>query len=217
MLTVDGVMADGSVIDSCVSTYPLDCYTCLRDCAPIGLLQLDDDDPVASRARAYLEALVAALPCASLTTCFHCELFDSASRGMMLCEIASRTGGGRIQDMFRHSRGVDLTQWAALGQAGVDPVGVIAPPARSRMLTAFALFPSPGGVLIDAPKAPAPSAVIDYHVYTRCGDYMPRWKRVSEYAVDALIGADTRGALELAYRDTLEWVESGLVWARDAV
>jgi ATP-grasp domain len=214
ILCVDGVMANGLVVASSVSTYPLDCYSCLRRCAPIALLQLDDQDARATSARAYVDSLVRALPSASLTTAFHCELFDCASRGMMLCEIASRTGGGRISDMFRQTHGIDLPRWSALGQAGLDPAGAVFPPTQSGLM-GFLLVPSPGGILLDTPTPPPPRTFVDYRLYAQRGGYMPRCARVSEYAVDVLLSAATRGELEAAYRDALGWIESGFVWASE--
>jgi hypothetical protein len=214
-LSVDGVIAEGRVVATCVSTYPLDCYSCLRRCAPIALLQLDDTDPVVARAHAYLEPLLAALPCGSLTTAFHCELFDSASRGIMLCEIACRTGGGRISDTFRETRGIDLAAWSAMGQASLDPAGARCVPAHPSHLMGFALFPSPGGVLLGAPTQSPPRSVIDYQMQASLGNYMTRCGRVSEYAADVLFSAPTRLELEGAYQEAVDWVQSWLVWGSE--
>lgn len=212
VLSVDGVMADGQIIAATVSTYTLDCYSSLVTMAPHGLLQLRADDLRAQRAVNYVEKLLDAMPCPSETRSFHCEIFDHAERGAILCEIACRTGGGRINDIARLSLHVDLDHWATLGQAGFAPTRILPQPRRSEHLMGDVLFPAPGGRLKRAPDSCPLSEVIDYNIRPKIGEIVPRARKTSEYVVDVLFQANDRPSLESAYQSVSDWIRSEVVW-----
>lgn len=212
ILSVDGVMAAGGVLAGWVSTYSRDCYSSVRMLRPHGLLQLRDDDPRAMRARTYLDRLLSALPCPQEATGFHCELFDDPHRGPMLCEIAARPGGGRLNDIGRISLGVDMDQWMVMGQAGLDPARSLCLPKRSNRLMGDALFPNPGRVLRRAPKSCPLPEVVDFSVRPTIGEFVPYSRKVSEYAIDVLYAADDRPALEETYERVTDWVAREVIW-----
>ena len=118
MLSVDGVLAHDRVVTATVGAYTRTCLDTLCALEPQGILGLDLDDPRRPAALAATERVVAALPPTDLPTSFHCELFDDPERGLLLCEIACRTGGGRLRRTVRATLGVDLERAACLGQAG---------------------------------------------------------------------------------------------------
>jgi biotin carboxylase len=214
MVSVDGLSVGGQLHVATVSTYSLDCYSALRDHAPHGLLQLPSDDEQWRAACQYAGLVLAALPTPTEVRSFHCELFNHSKHGLFLCEIASRTGGGRINEIAEGALGVNLDQWATWGQAGVASERMLprSPATQRDMLWGDALFLNPGRTLRQAPRRCPIPGVASYTVRAQVGEFAPPARKISEYAVDVLYKAAGRGALEALYRDVIEWVQSEVTW-----
>lgn len=60
--------------------------------------------------RTFVLQVLNALPTPAATS-FHCEVFVTPSQEIVLCEIASRSPGGRISECIRQSYGIDLDEW----------------------------------------------------------------------------------------------------------
>jgi hypothetical protein len=211
MLSVDGLMAGGKVRTAMVGRYTATCLDSVRFGRPHGILQLDADDPVAGRAMGYVQALVAALPAPEDPTSFHAELFDPPG-GPMLCEIASRTGGGHLDRMAREVLGVGLDQASCAGQAGAT---VDLGAARSYRGGVFGdlMVPRLDGVLVRAPDHCPLPGVVDFRVRVPVGVPSTRATKVSECAADALLRARNHEELRQLYDGVVAWLGDAWQWA----
>ncbi len=208
MLSADGLMTDGEVVTVMVGEYTRTCLSSLTELRPHGILLLDPGDPRASAARAYLRDLLRALPAAGGTMSFHCELFDDAARGPMLCEIAARSGGGFLPDIARRVLGVDLERAAALGQAGTDTTtartdagpryGDILVPRSHRYL--------PDGLTCDLPGVVTFAARRSQMTPDQC---RPAAK-ISDYVVSALLLSGSNAGLRRIYDDVAAWLSENM-------
>jgi hypothetical protein len=210
MLLVDGLMAGGRACAAMVSRYTRTCLSALRHARPLGVLQLDPDCPEAEEALRYVDRLLAALPCPAELTSFHAELFEGP-RGLVLCEIACRTGGGNLDRVAASVLGVSLEYASCLGQAGVPPPISRRDPGGGRVL-GFLLLPASGRVLCETPGPCSIPGVLDLTLHASVGQQTVRATKVSEYSVDALFEATDHSRLRALYDQVVRWLDNELVW-----
>jgi hypothetical protein len=213
LVTVDGVTAGGSVITAMVNGYRHTCHTAVAELTPLGVLQLDREHVLAREALATTRRLVAGFPTLLEATAFHLELFAHPRYGMVLCEVAARTGGGRIREMARHALGVDLERWSCLGQAGIPTRLLDADQPAASDYIGFIGVPSPGRRLVSAPpRCPLPG-VCDYAMHLAPGEYGPRAIKASQFCVDVLFRAPDAATLHQQSSAVLRWLHDAIVWA----
>lgn len=111
MYHVDGFVYDGEIVFVCSSKY-LDMPIHYNNVAFTGGYILRPDNPLAKRLNEETCKVVRALDTPRCTS-FHAEWFHTAEDEIIFCEIASRTGGGRIRETIKHSFGIDLYQSSA--------------------------------------------------------------------------------------------------------
>lgn len=212
MVTVDGIMASGEIITAMTSSYQETCLDALTLQRPLALLQLDPTFGAGKRALDYASRLIAAFPTPVVPTSFHLELFDTKS-GPLLCEIAARTGGGRINDLAIHALGINLEQWSCLGQAGLDPQ-IVAPIGYfSSEFFGFVLLPQFGGVLTSAPTECPLDGVIDYRLHFKPGELVMPNKKASDAVADVLFKASDAKSLHAIYENIVEWYAKMFRWS----
>lgn len=107
MYHVDGLVLDGKLLVSWPSLYFNDSLSYAEDLA-LGSAMLDPGHPLRTRLQDFVRTIVESFPTPRAMT-FHAEVFHTADDGLLLCEIASRTGGGRINDAMRHAFGIGIT------------------------------------------------------------------------------------------------------------
>lgn len=208
MVLVDGVMAAGSVLVRMVSRYLGTCHDLVAGLQPLGGVGLDDDDPAAVLATGFVERLIAAMPGPLEPTSFHCELFDVPGAGMVFCEIAARTGGGRINDQARITLGVDLEQWSCLGQAGIGEL----PRDATEGPAGWVLLPAAGGTLLRMPAACPIPGVLDWRPHVAVGQRVDRARKASALAADALFAADDQSELVPLHNEIVRWMDDTVRW-----
>ncbi|TWP48489.1 hypothetical protein FKR81_28280 [Lentzea tibetensis] len=208
MVLVDGVMAAGDVLVRMVSRYVGTCHGLVAGLQPLGVVGLDDDDPVAVRAAAYVERLVKAMPGPQEPTSFHCELFDVPGEDVVLCEITARTGGGRINDQARIALGVDLERWSCLGQAGITDL----PRENAQAAAGFVLLPAPGGRVTRMPATCPVSGVVDWRPHVVAGQRLERTRKASALAADVLFTADDPAGLVPVHDEVVRWLGEQIAW-----
>ncbi|WP_073154092.1 ATP-grasp domain-containing protein [Seinonella peptonophila] len=105
---VDGVVADGKLVFCCASKYlhqPLQ-YSRM---GYLGSYLLDQQNPLYQRLLTQTAHLLASFPTPTNTT-FHAEWFYTPDDQIILCEIASRTGGGKIIEMIEAAYHIQMVQ-----------------------------------------------------------------------------------------------------------
>lgn len=116
---VDGIVLDGEIRLAWPSKY-VNSPAAYAAGEGLHTVMVDADDPLTPRLRASLRQALAALPTPDDCT-FHCELFHSADDRIRVGEVASRTGGGRINDAVRSAFGINLNRSIVRAQAGRTP------------------------------------------------------------------------------------------------
>jgi hypothetical protein len=210
MLTVDGIMRHGSIVGAVVSAYEGTCLESLSGLRPLGLLQLDDESSTARQTLSYARKVVAALPGPDEPTSFHLEVFDHPLRGPLLCEIACRTGGVRINDAVHSTLGIDLEETCTRGQAGRDMTSL---PRKSTQRVGTVVVPSPGARLSRAPDSCEVRGVFDFRMHLAEGEEATRASKTADVVADMLLRGRDHAELASIYTEAVRWLEGALEWA----
>ncbi len=210
MYVVDGLVAQGRVTAAFVSRYLNDCLS-YRTGAYLGSAQLTWDDPLVPRLTAYASRVLDALPTPECTT-FHLEVFRTPDDRLVLCEVASRTGGALTAAAIRACSGFDLDErWfaAQLGErndGGAPPHG--AAPGRC---AGWVVFYPGAGRLAALPGEP-PDFVAEQRVHGRIGAIHQGGEKSGKFLCGYVItGRNTREVEENA-RELAKWYAHGTRW-----
>lgn len=106
MYVVDGLVVNSRIVTVHPSRYLNDCLSFQRG-EFLGNRLLAADNPLRPGLERFAEGVLDALPTPEVTT-FHLEVFVSPAGELVFCEIASRTGGARINQTLDCIRGVNL-------------------------------------------------------------------------------------------------------------
>ncbi|MDR5859270.1 ATP-grasp domain-containing protein [Halomonas eurihalina] len=110
---VDGLVLDGEIVLSWPSIYTTPSLDYLGATGQTNASHvLSSNNPLCARLNDFTAQVLTALP-TPRNTAFHAELFHTHDGQLVLCEIASRTGGARICDAIAACFGVNISErWA---------------------------------------------------------------------------------------------------------
>jgi len=135
---------------------------------------LADDNLLTGRLQNFVRSVLNILPTPSATT-FHAEVFHTPADQLILCEIASRTGGARISDGLEAALGQNINRLWARQECGLDVQGDLADiqeAASQSLLTGWALISPKPGKIRQLPSVCDLPEVIDFTLNTKVGDVL---------------------------------------------
>ncbi|MGV9251411.1 ATP-grasp domain-containing protein [Streptomyces sp. NPDC003697] len=213
MHVVDGLVVDGRMRAAFVSRYVNDCLS-FRAGGHLGSVQLTRDDPLTPRLVDYARQVLALLPTPDRTT-FHLEVFHTPDDRLVLCEVASRTGGALTAPAVRAASGIDLDKEWFLAQAGPPRHGLVpcvhgAAPGRS---AGWVVFYPERGRLAALPQSPPPFVAEQrlrgavgtaYRGGEKSGVYLAGYVVTGGHAGEV---EDRMGEVAAWYADQVRWEE----------
>ncbi|MFD7448440.1 acetyl-CoA carboxylase biotin carboxylase subunit family protein [Kitasatospora sp. NPDC059827] len=210
MYVVDGLVTEGRLAAVFVSHYLNDCLT-FHSGGYLGSAQMNRGEPLVDRLIEYAETVLTVLPTPDCTN-FHLEVFLTPDDRLVLCEVASRTGGARTTGAIRAATGFDLDQRWFAAQLGeriprAEELRAV-PPGGSG---GWVLFYPGQGRLTGLPQDP-PSFVVEerikgtvghrYHGGEKSGDYLGGYVIIGRDAAEIAANADELAA----------WYANGISW-----
>ncbi|MDI5916768.1 ATP-grasp domain-containing protein [Streptococcus equi] len=142
MYHVDGLFKDSEILLYSVSKYFNDCLS-FKTNTPLGSYIIDDTNPLSKKLYDTTLKVLTKIPTPSHTIPFHAEFFVDGDQ-ITFCEIASRVGGGLINDSFKLITNVDLQETFVKSQIGIDYLNTI----KSDKRTAWITIPPKEGELL---------------------------------------------------------------------
>ncbi len=115
---VDGIMRDGRVVHAWPARYSGGLAERVRDDAFVSSVLLAPDDERLPLLRKLADQVIGTLPPAPHPLAFHLEGWIGADGVPVLCEIASRAGGGLIAEAYERAFGVQLAREGLRAQCG---------------------------------------------------------------------------------------------------
>jgi biotin carboxylase len=152
MLHVDGIIRHGSLEIAWPST--ITSLLAFHDGEPTVSLLLDVGDPAVPQAVALVAAALRALPSPDLGI-FHAELWRTGDDSLVLNEVASRLGGGKIRTTIAAAFGTDMLERFVLATVFPGQLADQAPSAAPAQAAGFVLIPPPHGTVSKVPDLPA--------------------------------------------------------------
>ena len=207
---VDGIMQDGRIVHCWPSQYNGGVAEHLHGQTPLSSILLAADDERAPVLRNLADRLIEALPAAPLPLAFHLEAWIDADGSPVLCEIASRAGGGPIADAYERAFGVHLAKEGLRAQCG-SPLTLTHQPAAPEPLTGWVVFP-PGQGTFEPPAEPCPVPGVELTVRLKAGVECAGLQYAAESAAVALITADSAQEIRKRLDRLTEWWHLATDW-----
>jgi hypothetical protein len=204
---VDGLVLDGKLVFCWPSAYigaPSDYHAGGRHLAAV---MLDADHPLRARLQEITRAVIRALP-SPRTFPFHAEFYHTPDDRLVVGEIASRTGGARIDDMYKPIFGVaSLNRAWVRFDAGLDPEVPSFDDvecARSRGVAGWITFsPQPG--LVRRLPPPPRDPWVDWRLTARQGARLAVPVHSGDFFASAVVTGPNFKEVEARINRLAEW------------
>ncbi len=208
MCHVDGLVVDGRTVLVWASQYQYDLASYGTDPGARVDLTLDPGDPLTGRLTELTDRILAALrsPGGRLRDhAFHAEIFHTPDDRLVLCEIACRTGGGKVRELLEVAFGLNIGEYATRAHLGL-PMPALEPtlrggprPEPARMAGQVLLMKRPGLVRA-VPEVPTEPWVERFWLYARPGEVIPPAAGSADFLTVAIASAPSRAECERRLR-----------------
>jgi hypothetical protein len=206
MYHADGIVQDGRLLFSCVSRY---LYGCLayKQLQSVGSIIVNPHKSIARRINSLVAQVIEALPRVPVLA-FHAEFFHTETDKLLMCEIASRTAGGRTMETVETAYGVNLAKsWVRL-QCGLPEV--VQP--KFGVSSGSLVVPPRKGKLAEIPECAPFPWVIDYKPTVKPGELLNDPFSSGCNMATALIVGETDESVESRLVELNEWFLGSLRW-----
>lgn len=183
---VDGLMRDGAPTLHVPLRTGVGNFAYVDAGVPAAGYSVPRTEPLYTELTAFTRQVLGALPPVAEETAFHLEIFREREGGLVLCEIAARSGGIGHAPTFHAVTGVELNGASLRGQLGLGPR--VSNPERV-CEGGFAAFPRIGGLLCTQPDSLNHPMVSSYRVSAEVGRRYERSRWVGDNAALALVRA----------------------------
>ncbi len=208
MYHVDGIVINGELKLISASTL-LEGGTSIFAGGHLSGNLLDEKNPLSSRLINYTIKLLESLDTPKTTT-FHCELFHTIQDEIVLCEIASRTGGTRINTVNHVAYGVNLNQTLVRAQMCLPvefPENLV-----QKTLAGHLLIPPRKGRLLSVPQEEPPSWVVEYIVSAKVGQVYESPKESVESIASFVVVGETEEIVQERIQSSIKWFNENSEW-----
>ena len=207
LLHVDGMVVAGETRLMWASTQGETSCLDIKEGRPLHSCLLDPEDPLLEPARDLTRRALAALPTPE-TSMFHAEVFLATDGSLVFNEVASRAGGGMIEDMVALAFGPFLPELYVRTLAGNEPPVVPSAPDR---IAGLSLFPPRPGTLEAIPdECPVPG-IVAYRRYADPGAELELSQMSVGKIGSVLAAGGSRAEVEKALTEAITWFETATV------
>jgi hypothetical protein len=212
MYHVDGLVTEGEVAFISVSKYASGCLAYQSGGYNASYL-ISRQNPMFQRLADFTTQLLKALDTPSHTA-FHTELFHTPKDEIFLCEIASRTGGGRLDTYLEQAYGIHLTKTWVQAQCGVGLLEVVKDVMQQEqsILTGDVLIPPRKGEFISGPLESPPSWVTEYRMLAKPGERYDHPKLSIDHIASFVVQGQNEEEIEARLAHIADWFEQSSYW-----
>lgn len=207
---VDGIVINGEMFFCCSSKYiiPLINYDINNGS---GSMLLSDSNPLKQRLQDFVFKILSVFPTPDITS-FHAEIFhDKITESFKLCEIASRTIGGKAVELIENSYGLNIDRYITRAQCGkLDPQNI-----NERILSACFFVPPSCGFLRRIPEAPNYEWCINFVNNGELNKLYNGPEKILDYYIFFLVEGETEEILEERISIIKKYIENNTVWSNE--
>ncbi|WP_211749304.1 ATP-grasp domain-containing protein [Paenibacillus sp. Marseille-Q4541] len=207
MYHVDGIFSGSQLLLSRPSRYINGCMAFHED-KYLGSLLLQPGE-LFDRLNNAVESVLRALPTPDHAISFHAEFFLTNSDEIVLCEIASRVGGGDIVETIDFATGVNILRESVRAQCGAS---INCTPSQDR-LAGWLLIPARNGVLKSIHTQPPFEWVLNCTVKPEhIGKTFDQASSSVDSVATLLVEGKDENQLQLRLNEVYEWMQNHIVW-----
>ncbi|MFF7635727.1 acetyl-CoA carboxylase biotin carboxylase subunit family protein [Kitasatospora sp. NPDC008050] len=207
---VDGVMRGGEIVHCWPSQYSGSLAEYARDESVLSSLLLEPGDERTAVLRQFTAEVIAALPAGAQPCSFHLEAWLGPDGRPVLCEIASRAGGGPIAEAYQRAFGVQLAKEGLRGQCGV-PLSLTEQAAAPAPAVGWSLFP-PGHGRFVPPAGPCPVPGIDLTLHLEPGTECTGLHNTGEAAASVVAAGESAAQVRERLTEAGAWWFANTRW-----
>jgi hypothetical protein len=212
MYTVDGLYAGGRIAISWASRYVNDCLS-YQQGKQASMVQLADEHPLRGRLHEFTGRLLKRMPTPEVTT-FHAEIFHGVGDRLVLCEVASRTGGGGINELGVHRFGFNIHHAWIKSQCGIRDDILRLEHSKSEELFGFAQIPPRVGKLVEMPTRFPFDWGAEYLPEDVLGKEFKGLSESSDKIATVLVRGATESEVVTRMDQATEWMFENCRWER---
>ncbi|WP_179032708.1 ATP-grasp domain-containing protein [Paenibacillus kribbensis] len=209
MYHIDGLVINGQIKLIHPSKYLSGCLAFNESSALVSVM-LDDNNVLFDKLVTYTTRLLEVLPTPE-NTAFHAEIFVTPEHELVLCEIASRNGGGKINQSYEYAFHVNLREAMVQSQCGVPVIHEI-PSAQPDFYTGFILIPPKDGVITKLPMECPLSCVVDYNLNAELGGKYKHASKSTDFIASFIVKGESEDIVTSHLTKTLNWFEKSIEW-----
>ncbi|GIF16722.1 ATP-grasp domain-containing protein [Actinoplanes teichomyceticus] len=213
MCHVDGFVRAGRTAVAWPSQYQYDLASFGTDPGPRVDLALDPQDPLTDRLLTLVDRVLAALTDRSgrLTDhAFHAEVFHTPDDRLVLCEIACRSSGGKVREVFEVLFGVNLAELEVRTQLGLPTPGLDGlAGSRPRTMAGQVILMKRPGLVRAVPPAPEEEWVRRHWYWARPGQVIPPAAGSADFLACVVASAPSRAECEARLRKLGDRIAAG--------
>ncbi|MGV9881756.1 ATP-binding protein [Streptomyces sp. NPDC003006] len=203
LLHVDGIVVAGKTRLMWPSTQGDSTCLDIKGGRALHSCLLDEDDPLLEPARDLTRRALAALPTPD-TFMFHAEAFRTPDGHLVFNEVASRMGGGMIENVLQLGFGITLPEVYVRSLSSNEPPLIPAVPER---IAGLSLFPPRAGTLVEIPaECPIPG-IAAYRKHAEPGTVLQLAQLSVEKIGSVLATGGSRNEVETALAAAAAWFE----------
>jgi len=207
---VDGIMHDGKVLHAWPSEYSGGIAEHVRDQSSLSSILLAPDDERTAILMRLTVDVIGALPGSPLPLAFHLEAWIGSDGQPVLCEVASRAGGGLIAHTYERAFGVQLAKEGLRAQCGYG-LTLCQQPQAPGPACGWVIFPPGRGTFVP-PADPCPVPGVDLTLHLKAGTERRGMKHAAESAAGAIVTAETAGGVRDRLNNVLDWWQEKPTW-----
>lgn len=210
MYHIDGLVLNKEIIFSWPSKYINGCLA-FQTGNYLGSYILDEKNPLNKRLKNICHSILSQFPLPNYTT-FHLEVFHTKDDKIYFCEVASRTGGARVNEVIRSSFNIDITKLWIQSQCGLVDSNFTQESYTINQYTGWLLIPPKIGELCSIPEEHPPKYVIDYKLNGKKGSYYNGATISVDHIASFLVRGETEQDLKDNLQKTAEWFQKHTKW-----
>lgn len=210
MYHIDGLINDNKIIINWPSLYINGCLA-FQEGKYLGSHMLSKDNPLTKKLQNFVHSILEKFPTPS-STAFHAEVFHTKNNELILCEIASRVGGAKINDVIEKAFNINLLKNSVQGQAGIqNKIEIMDTP---NLLYGWALIPPQEGILEEWPSEELPIDVVEYEFHGNVGQKFTG----ANLSIDKIATFIVSGKDEVAIKNKIDtlttWFSKNVKWKK---